>query len=190
MKPLLSGFSPILVALLLAPASPLLSAPPHNDTSRFSAPRDDTARAGCGNRAKSNFLSIAGEVQPPPTAPLKDDHEAHTHPQRGPLMAPLDVLQADQEPAAEGAWRSYEVYEPVIERYFISDPSKHELQGNHCSAIAFFKDRWVALWNANLTPDEAKPGRLIHITLLTALSFAPPAALRAGTLTTRGDLTP
>jgi hypothetical protein len=25
----------------------------------FSAPRDDTARAGCGNRAKSNFLSIS-----------------------------------------------------------------------------------------------------------------------------------
>jgi hypothetical protein len=24
----------------------------------FSAPRDDTARAGCGNRAKSNFLLI------------------------------------------------------------------------------------------------------------------------------------
>jgi hypothetical protein len=50
------------------------------------------------------------------------------------------------------------VYEPVIERYFISDPSKQALQHNHCSSIAFFKNRWVALWNANLIPDEAKPG--------------------------------
>jgi hypothetical protein len=79
------------------------------------------------------------------------------------LLAPLFVLHADQPNAAEGPWRSYEVYEPVIERYFISDPSKQPLQYNHCSAIAFFKDRWVAVWNANLIPDEAKPGQLIHM---------------------------
>jgi hypothetical protein len=79
------------------------------------------------------------------------------------LLAPLAVLQAAQAPAAEGAWRSYEVYEPVIERYFISDPSTQALQYNHCSAIAFFKNRWVALWNANRRPDEAKPGQLIYM---------------------------
>ena len=46
--------------------------------------------------------------------------------------------------AAGGQWRSYEVYEPVIERYFVSGPSTQALQYNHCSAIAFFKNRWVA----------------------------------------------
>jgi hypothetical protein len=79
------------------------------------------------------------------------------------LLVPLAALHADQETSAEGAWRSYEVYEPVIERYFLSDPLKQALQYNHCSAIAFFKNRWVALWNANLRPEEAKPGQLIHM---------------------------
>lgn len=74
------------------------------------------------------------------------------------LLVPLAAVQA-----AEGAWRSYEVYEPVIGRHFISDPSKQSLKYNHCSAIAFFKGRWVALWNANLIPDEAQPGQLIHM---------------------------
>ena len=79
------------------------------------------------------------------------------------LLVPVAVLRAEQAPAAEGAWRSYEVYEPTIERYFINDPSKQALQYNHCSAIAFFKNRWVALWNANRLPDESKPGQLIHM---------------------------
>lgn len=91
------------------------------------------------------------------------------------LLAPFAVLQADQAPAAEGPWRSYEVYEPVIERYFISDPSKQALQYNHCSAIAFFKNRWVALWNANRLPDEAKPGQLIYMsTSLDGKTWAAP----------------
>ena len=76
------------------------------------------------------------------------------------LLAPPAALRA---PAAEDAWRSYEVYEPVIERHFVCDPSKQPLQYNHCSAIAFFKGRWVAVWNANLIPDEAKPGQLVHM---------------------------
>jgi hypothetical protein len=63
--------------------------------------------------------------------------------------------------ADEGRWRSYEVYEPVIERYFICDPAKEVFQYNHCSAIVFFKSRWIAVWNANREPDEAKPGQLI-----------------------------
>jgi hypothetical protein len=40
------------------------------------------------------------------------------------LLAPLAALPAAQAPvaAAVGAWRSYEVYEPVIERYFPRRP--------------------------------------------------------------------
>ncbi len=76
------------------------------------------------------------------------------------LLAPPNALRSH---GAEREWRSYEVYEPVIERHFVWDRSKQPLQYNHCSAIAFFKGRWVALWNANLIPDEAKPGQLIHM---------------------------
>lgn len=79
------------------------------------------------------------------------------------LLAHSAVLRAHQAPAIEGTWRSYEVYEPAIDRYFINDPSSHALQYNHCSTIAFFKNRWVALWNANRRPDEAKPGQLIYM---------------------------
>ena len=43
------------------------------------------------------------------------------------------------------------------------------------AAIAFFKNRWVALWNANLLPDEAKPGQLIHMsTSLDGKTWAAP----------------
>lgn len=91
------------------------------------------------------------------------------------LLAPLATLHADQMSETGGNWRSYEVYEPVIERYFISDPSKQALQYNHCSSIAFFKNRWVALWNANLIPDEAKPGQLVHMsTSLDGKAWAAP----------------
>lgn len=77
--------------------------------------------------------------------------------------------------AAEGKWRSYEVYAPVIERHFICDPSTQSLQYNHCSTIAFFKNRWVALWNANILPDESKPGQLIHMsTSLDGKKWATP----------------
>jgi hypothetical protein len=88
------------------------------------------------------------------------------------LLVPMAAMSA---PAADGPWRSYEVYEPVIERYFINDPSKQALQYNHCSSIAFFKNRWVALWNANQLPDEAKPGQLIHMsTSLDGKAWAAP----------------
>lgn len=73
------------------------------------------------------------------------------------LLFTLHLAHSDKASAAEVSWRSYEVYEPVIESYFISDPAKQELQYNHCSAIAFFKNRWVAMWNANRRPDESKP---------------------------------
>ena len=74
------------------------------------------------------------------------------------LLLTLCLMHADRTSAAEAPWRFHEVYEPVIESYFISDPSKQALQYNHCSAIAFFKNRWVAIWNANRRADESKPG--------------------------------
>jgi hypothetical protein len=91
------------------------------------------------------------------------------------LLVPLAALHAAQASETARNWRSYEVYEPVIERYFISDPSKQALQYNHCSSIAFFKNRWVALWNANVRPEEAKPGQLVHMsTSLDGKTWAAP----------------
>jgi hypothetical protein len=105
------------------------------------------------------------------------------------LLAPLAVLQAAQAPAAEGTWRSYEVYEPVIQRYFVCDPSKQALQYNHCSAIAFFKGRWVALWNANRLPDEAKPGQLIYMsTSLDGKTWAAPELAFASELRSQNPI--
>ena len=91
------------------------------------------------------------------------------------LLALLCLTHGEKTSAAESHWRSYEVYEPVIENYFISDPSKQALQYNHCSAIAFFKNRWVAMWNANSRPDESKPGQLVHMsTSLDGKTWAAP----------------
>lgn len=79
--------------------------------------------------------------------------------------APLSLQHAVNASHADdrAGWRSYEVYEPVIERYFVCDPSTQALQYNHCSTIAFFKNRWITLWNANLLPEESKPGQLIYM---------------------------
>jgi hypothetical protein len=43
------------------------------------------------------------------------------------LLAPWAVLHAAKVPAAEGTWRSYEVYEPAIERYFVCAGELNEL---------------------------------------------------------------
>jgi hypothetical protein len=102
------------------------------------------------------------------------------------LLAPLASAAAE---AGGGVWRSYEVYQPAIERHFICDPSKQALQYNHCSAIAYFKDRWVALWNANLIPDEAKPGQLIHMsTSRDGKTWAAPEVAFASELRSRNPI--
>ncbi|MBN1342332.1 MAG: exo-alpha-sialidase [Phycisphaerae bacterium] len=59
-----------------------------------------------------------------------------------------------------GPWRTYEVYRPTIERYFVADADAQPLKYNHDSSIAWFKDRWFCVWNANTVPYEGKPGQL------------------------------
>jgi hypothetical protein len=71
----------------------------------------------------------------------------------------LLLARAMQVGAAE-VWRSYEVYQPRIESYFVVDTDAQELKYNHCSSIAWFHDRWFCLWNANHPPAEGKPGQL------------------------------
>ncbi|AQQ71486.1 Neuraminidase (sialidase) [Limihaloglobus sulfuriphilus] len=64
--------------------------------------------------------------------------------------------------AVFGSWRTYEVYQPVIERLSVSDSAGGELLYNHGTAIAWYQNRWFYLWNANELPGEAKPNQLIY----------------------------
>ena len=62
--------------------------------------------------------------------------------------------------AAAGPWRTYEVYQPRIERCFVNDAQAQDLSYNHDSSVAWYGDRWFCLWNANTPPIEGKPGQL------------------------------
>ncbi len=64
---------------------------------------------------------------------------------------------------ATGPWRSYEVYQPEIERHFVVNTHAQSLKYNHDSSIAWFEDRWFCLWNANEPPNEGKPGQLNYV---------------------------
>ena len=68
-----------------------------------------------------------------------------------------------------GAWRRYEVYEPTVEIGTIYDGAKGKLKYNHCAAVAWFEDRWFALWNANTVPYEGKPSQ--PVVLSTSRDF-------------------
>jgi len=70
------------------------------------------------------------------------------------------LLAAALAGAAEAPWRSYEVYQPTIERTVVCDAASQRLKYNHDSTIAWFRDRWYCLWNANEPPIEGKPGQL------------------------------
>ena len=65
--------------------------------------------------------------------------------------------------AAPGPWRTYEVYQPRIERHFVSNADTGELKYNHDSSIAWFRDRWFCIWNGNQLVAEGKPGQLNYI---------------------------
>jgi len=77
-------------------------------------------------------------------------------------VLPLTFLLCLPVWASEGL-REYEVYRPKVERWFVVDASEHRLKYNHCSSIAFFKDRWFCAWNGNVPPAEGRPGQLIYM---------------------------
>ncbi len=64
---------------------------------------------------------------------------------------------------AAAPWRAYEVYQPRIERVTVVDGDRDELNYNHGSSVAWFKDRWFCLWNANTVRCEGKPGQRIYM---------------------------
>ncbi len=65
--------------------------------------------------------------------------------------------------SGQGPWRTYEVYQPAIERHFVVDVDNQPLQYNHDSSVAWFKDRWICLWNAHIEPNEGVPGQLNYM---------------------------
>jgi hypothetical protein len=60
-------------------------------------------------------------------------------------------------------WQHYSVYQPRIERSFVVDAAAQPLRYNHDSTIAWFKDRWFCLWNANTVPREGASGQLNYV---------------------------
>lgn len=64
-----------------------------------------------------------------------------------------------------GAWTTYEVYSPRVERHYVVNQEKSELKYNHCATLGFLRGRFVALWNANTVPSESKPGQLIYMSV-------------------------
>ena len=50
--------------------------------------------------------------------------------------------------AASDGWQRYEVYRPRIERHFVNDTHAQALKYNHDSSVAWFRNRWLCLWNA------------------------------------------
>ena len=61
---------------------------------------------------------------------------------------------------APGGWRRYRVYEPCIERHFVVNCHAQRLKYNHDSSVAWFRGRWLCLWNGNDPPAEGRPGQL------------------------------
>jgi hypothetical protein len=57
-------------------------------------------------------------------------------------------------------WQTYTCYRPQIDRVAAVDAATQPLRYNHDSSVAWFRDRWVCLWNANTIPEEGAPGQL------------------------------
>ena len=79
------------------------------------------------------------------------------------MLYALSVILFLSTQSPDTDWRSYEVYEPVVERCFIVNPAEQKLKYNHVSSIAWFKGTWFCVWNGNTIPAEGKPGQLNYM---------------------------
>lgn len=64
---------------------------------------------------------------------------------------------------ASASWRTYAVYQPRIERAVVVEAAEQPLRYNHDSSVAWFRDRWFCVWNANTVPAEGAPGQLNYV---------------------------
>lgn len=82
------------------------------------------------------------------------------------VLLVLGVATAVHRGRGSGVWREgYELYQPRVEVHTVVDGDVDELNYNHGSAIAWFRDRWFCLWNANQVRNEGKPGQLIYVSM-------------------------
>ena len=80
------------------------------------------------------------------------------------MICLMPVTMAAGEP-----WRSYEIYEPDVELGYVYNGARGGFKYNHCATIAWFGDRWFALWNANTVPREGEPSQ--PVVLATSRDF-------------------
>jgi hypothetical protein len=71
----------------------------------------------------------------------------------------LNVVSSSAAPS-NAPWRTYAVYQPRVERAVVVDAAEQPLRYNHDSSVAWFRDRWLCVWNANTIPLEGAPGQL------------------------------
>lgn len=114
-------------------------------------------------------VSLEGEAVPSRARLRPAAHTAHHRPA---LYCALLVTAFHSH--AE-AWRTYAVYQPRIERTVVVDAAEQPLRYNHDSSVAWFRDRWFCVWNANTTPSEGAPGQLnVVSTSPDGLTWSPP----------------
>lgn len=98
----------------------------------------------------------------PSRAPVRP--AAYAAHRRFALHGALLLIVASASAAPTNApWRSYAVYQPLIERAVVVDAAEQPLRYNHDSSVAWFRDRWLCLWNANTIPMEGAPGQLNYV---------------------------
>jgi hypothetical protein len=68
------------------------------------------------------------------------------------------VLCSPLQAQTSGGWRSYEVYQPKVERGYVIESRLDGLAYNHCPTVMWFQDRWFCAWNGNEVPVEGRPG--------------------------------
>lgn len=91
------------------------------------------------------------------------------------LQPHILLLAASPLLASDAPWRSYALYQPTIEHAFVCDAAAQPLRYNHDSSVAWVRDRWVCLWNANAIPEEGAPGQLNYVsTSRDGLSWSAP----------------
>ncbi len=52
---------------------------------------------------------------------------------------------------ADKPWRSYEVYQPEISRYYVADPAFLNVKYNDHSCVIWFKGNWYCFWTGRTT---------------------------------------
>ncbi len=95
--------------------------------------------------------------------------------QRYPFSLFFFFLLAAPLLAVDAPWHGYTVYAPKIERAVVVDAAQQPLRYNHDSSVAWYRDRWFCVWNANTTPAEGAPGQLNFLsTSRDGLIWSPP----------------